>query len=379
MRVVLASNINHSVHAAHALRELGVLHSYLGPVLFDARSAAARWARGSLRSRVFPDLCELPLKRLIRPELAARTWSRTPRAGRSTAQQRARSLDDAVVRKLPQCDVLHWHTSGLTRTVQRAMDQGALLVADHRDVHPRVHPGVDPLLSGLEYELEAAHWVLANSDYSARTLVDHGVPAEKVVVIPLGVDTRRFHPGPEMTRRSRPVVLFVGSIIRRKGVDLILDLAGQREFSGVTFRLCGPPVDEALVRVATTLSNVEFVGVARGNRLVSEYRDADVLVLPSRIDAYGLVVPEALACGTPVITTTGVGAASLVQNNGAGVVCRPEDLEGLRVALQTVLAAEGNPFRSGCAAAASEASWDRYEARLKTWYREWIPGTSVSR
>lgn len=112
---------------------------------------------------------------------------------------------------------------------------------------------------------------------------------------------------------SRRVFLFVGSLIRRKGVDLVarafVRLA--REFPHVSLRIAGAGGLEGTI--AQTLhpvrERVEFVGFKHWNELPELYAAADVLCVPSRYDGWGLVVPEGLAAGLPVIATDKMGAA----------------------------------------------------------------------
>jgi glycosyltransferase involved in cell wall biosynthesis len=109
------------------------------------------------------------------------------------------------------------------------------------------------------------------------------------------------------------VFLFSGSLIRRKGVDLLarafVRLA--REMPNVRLRIIGE--GELRRTVSQTLHSVkervEFVGFKDWDELPHEYARADVLCVPSRYDGWGLVVPEGLAAGLPVIATDRMGAA----------------------------------------------------------------------
>ena len=107
--------------------------------------------------------------------------------------------------------------------------------------------------------------------------------------------------------------LFVGSLIRRKGVDLVARafVRVAREFPHVSLRIAGAGGLENTI--AQTLhpvrERVEFVGFKHWNELPELYATADVLCVPSRYDGWGLVVPEGLAARLPVIATDRMGAA----------------------------------------------------------------------
>ena len=116
-------------------------------------------------------------------------------------------------------------------------------------------------------------------------------------------------------RREQPerTFLFSGSLIHRKGVDLLaaafVEIA--REFSNVRLRLIGDGELRELVEqtLRPVRERVEFVGFTDWEELPEAYASADVLCVPSRYDGWGLVVPEGLASGLPVIATDRMGAA----------------------------------------------------------------------
>jgi glycosyltransferase involved in cell wall biosynthesis len=130
--------------------------------------------------------------------------------------------------------------------------------------------------------------------------------------LPYFSDLQRFKNSERSATRER-VFLFSGSLISRKGVDLLarafVRLA--REVPNVRLRIVGEgELRESLVQTLRPVSErVEFVGFREWNELPGEYSRADVLCVPSRYDGWGLVVPEGLASGLPVIATDRMGAA----------------------------------------------------------------------
>lgn len=133
--------------------------------------------------------------------------------------------------------------------------------------------------------------------------------------------------------------LFVGSVIRRKGVDLVARAFARvaREFPHVRLRIAGAGAIEAAV--AETLfpvrERVEFVGFKRWQELPELYASADVLCVPSRYDGWGLVVPEGLAAGLPVIATNRMGAAlEFVRTGVNGWLIRAGDEDGIFSAMR---------------------------------------------
>ncbi|MEQ1840645.1 MAG: glycosyltransferase family 4 protein, partial [Verrucomicrobiales bacterium] len=111
------------------------------------------------------------------------------------------------------------------------------------------------------------------------------------------------------------IILYSGSLIHRKGVDLLANafarLVATGEAENVRLRIMGRGDLETMMRqqLADCADKVEFIGFKDWNDLPTEYGKAHLLCAPSRHDGWGLIVPEGLASGLPVISTTSTGAA----------------------------------------------------------------------
>jgi glycosyltransferase involved in cell wall biosynthesis len=130
--------------------------------------------------------------------------------------------------------------------------------------------------------------------------------------LPYFSDLQRFE-NADREERAERVFLFSGSLIERKGVDLLARAFVRLVSQGVNARLKIVGEGELRQSVEQTLAavrdRVEFAGFKHWNELPREYASADVLCVPSRYDGWGLVVPEGLASGLPVIGTDRMGAA----------------------------------------------------------------------
>ena len=156
--------------------------------------------------------------------------------------------------------------------------------------------------------------------------------------LPYFSDLERFEVPAREEKRAR-TFLFSGSLIARKGVDLVarafVRLA--REVANVRLRIVGDgELRELLVRMLRPVSErVEFVGFRDWEELPGEYAAADVLCVPSRYDGWGLVVPEGLAAGLPVIATDRMGSAlEFVESGKNGWLIRAGDEEALLAAMR---------------------------------------------
>ncbi|MHB9798326.1 glycosyltransferase family 4 protein [Pseudomonas sp. MT3] len=180
--------------------------------------------------------------------------------------------------------------------------------------------------------------VLVSSERMREAFAERGL--ERLVLWRKGVDLCRFQPG-EGAPAAEPVFLYVGRLAREKNLDafLGLDLPGLKRVVGD-----GPQRAELQARYP----KVEFLGYRHGDALVAAYRQASVLVFPSRTDTLGLVMYEALACGTPVAAFPVAGPLDVLEEGVTGALH-----EDLRSACLRALALD----RQVCAQWARGQSW----------------------
>jgi glycosyltransferase involved in cell wall biosynthesis len=171
--------------------------------------------------------------------------------------------------------------------------------------------------------------------------------------IPHAVDTEQFHPaadsGTTLADRSHPTVFFAGRLENRKGISYLLDIAEAWADRPTEFRIAGsgPLADDV-----QSHDEVTFLGFLDKQRLAAEYAAADVFCLPSfRVpgweELFGIVVIEAFACGTPVVSTDCVGPAELIEDGQSGYVVAQHDRDALAERLDAVLSDPETSRRMG--------------------------------
>lgn len=178
---------------------------------------------------------------------------------------------------------------------------------------------LDPLLfrhlSRLIWRGASAVTCVSRSQISLAEKTDRSVDFR---LIPNGVDTTVFHPGPDPERFT---VLFVGRLIERKGVNHLIEAFASLGAEGEKARLVivgdGPDrrALEDLARARGVADRVEFRGAMRWSGLPEIYREASVFALPAREEAMSNAALEAMASGLPVITTE-TGVAEVLDENG---------------------------------------------------------------
>jgi teichuronic acid biosynthesis glycosyltransferase TuaC len=175
-----------------------------------------------------------------------------------------------------------------------------------------------------------------------------GPGSENVTVIPNGVDPSEFPLGSAVEDRNPDQLLFVGAIRPVKGVDLLLRAIRILVDRGRAVHLLlvgeafyGRYKQEELRLMQMThdlgiADRVRFAGKQVSPQLGQTMGQSALLVVPSRIEAFGMVLIEALACGTPVVATRSGGPEEIV-NDRVGVLVTPEDPEALARGIEHVL------------------------------------------
>ncbi len=204
--------------------------------------------------------------------------------------------------------------------------------------------------------LAGAAAIVTWSHWAADSVVrDYGIPAERVRVIRPGARLDRFRPSAAQSGQGTPRLLFVGGDFERKGgYDLLHAVARLGPVAELDIVTSSPPA-------STPPGTRVHVGLGHDSAELFElYRRADVFVVPTRGDVYGLVYPEAMACGLPVVACD-VGAASeLVIPGQTGLLVPPGSPDELAVALRTLI--ENPDLRASMGARGLQLAREHHDA-----------------
>ena len=232
--------------------------------------------------------------------------------------------------------------------------------------------------------------ILANSPDEAMQLerLYSAVP-DRIEIVPPGVDHRLFFPADRGASRAElglgaePVLLFVGRIQRLKGADVaVRALAALDRFPSATLVLIGGPSGpdgaaelarlQDLVVECGVRDRVRFVPPQPHGSLATYYRAADVCLVPSRSESFGLVALEAAACGTPVVAAAVGGLRSLVAHEVTGFLVEGREPGHFAAFAARLLAEPGLAAEMGtrASAAARRYRWSITAARLRRVYAD---------
>jgi D-inositol-3-phosphate glycosyltransferase len=229
--------------------------------------------------------------------------------------------------------------------------------------------------------------ICASSPVEAEQLVElYEASPERIELVPPGVDHAFFSPGDCAGARAalgldeRPTLLFVGRIQPLKGLSIAVQALHELRTPDARLVVVGGPSGTEgpaeLERVRRTVRDlglddrVTFVEPQEHHRLSTYYRAADVVVVPSRSESFGLVALEAAACGIPVVAAAVGGLCSLVEDGVTGhLVDAREPIEYAR-RIDHLLADADRAAVMGRAAAdrADRFAWSTTAGRLRRLY-----------
>ena len=261
----------------------------------------------------------------------------------------AREYFDAVI-------VNGWHFKSYVQTFVACRRQRIPVLVRTDSQHAGVRPAWKKALKRLLYPrlLNRLDAFLPTGQLAREYLASYGVGAERMFVAPHCVDVDFFDSRSRLDAEARAasrrslglrtdalVLLFVGRFIQGKRAGDLLPAAVQLEREGIptdVLYVGAGPQGEAIRSSAHGLTNrIVQIGFRNQSQLPALYATADILVVPSEAETWGLVVNEAMACGVPVVVSSGV-ACSVDQVVGtvAGVEYPVGDLMAMQSALRQV-------------------------------------------
>ncbi len=259
------------------------------------------------------------------------------------------SFDRWVGRHLEPCDFIHGMPGQCLDTFRAARKLGIKTVLNHatgpvRDWVRIMAPEYARVRLRLEEvcPYDAAYFAREDEEYALADyhcvassvvrdqLVATGISTDRIWTIPYGADPRIFHRD-DQAKRTGFYVVFAGQVCLRKGLrDFLkaLEIAGQPEWQVDFF---GGVPQEARFDIDRYRGTARLAlhGPVSQNRLADEFRRGSVMVLPSLEEGFGLVVPQALNCGLPVIVSDRVGAKDLIRHRENGSIFPVGNAEAL--------------------------------------------------
>lgn len=390
------SGKQHAYRHALSLQQLGLLRRFVTSTYYKRdrwpdqiaqwfprldRGLQKRWLDGVDSSLVTRHLS------LEVPELFYRNVLKNPQRAELAMFERDAAFDRWVASRFAFESDIFWGFQGsCLESLKAARSAGKMAVCEFATAHVTAairilseeaekHPEWAATISNLhfpdwyrerlEQEPHQADVCVAASGFTQRSLEEVGIPPERIQLLPLAADVDQFQFAERRT--DGPLkVLFVGGIGQRKGIKYLLEAVQQLNSAHVELSLLGPaPADarplEAYSKWYRYLGRTDQAGVVR------QMQQADVLVLPSVFEGFGLVIVEAMATGLPVITSTHSCGSEVIREAVDGFVLAPDDVTGLAQKIAWCAEHRTQLKEMGRSAheQAKKFSWDAHRERLK--------------
>lgn len=399
VRVIVShSGKQHAYRLAAAVQSTGSLSAfvtsgYYKPSQFPDRLAAGNSRLdGALRLRHFAEIDSRLVHRNWRfelPELFARRMRWLGLRDEPWIFRRDVAFDRWMARRLACGSIegnVFWgfqgscHDSlrsarerGLTTVVELAaphVTMATRLLREEAELHPDWADSLanyhfpDSYRSRLEQEPGRADYCVVASRFAETSLREAGVSADAIRRVALGADLGAFSPVPR--RIDGPFrILFAGKIGQHKGIKYLLDAFCRMRSLSAELVIAGPLVGSGKAFLEQR-DLYTWVGPLSTNALADEMRRCDVLVVPSVIDGFGLVIAEAMATGMPVIASTHSIGPEIIRDGVSGFLVQPRDVEALADRLDQLATNRRLALEMG-EAAASDAqmfSWRNHARRI---------------
>lgn len=293
----------------------------------------------------------------------------------------------------------HWLVPNGTLAAMGAPDVPIVVTLHGSDVYLAEKSRV--MARAARYAMERASAIVPVSGDLARRAISLGADPDRVTVIPCGADPAvmsratgtdaRARMRESLGAGDRPLFLYVGNLLPKKGVIHLVRAAAQvrARRPDAMFVLAGDgalraELEAEAARLALAPADFRFLGQIAWSSIPDWYAAADVFVAPSVVDPAGNVdglpttVPEAMASGLPVVSTTVAGIPMAVRSGETGILVPPGDDGALAEALLSLLADPGKRQAMGAAGRKlldTDLSWERISRRYEELFERVASGS----
>ena len=261
-------------------------------------------------------------------------------------QTAIKTYDRWMAHQLEQCSVFHCLSSFGTLSHEVAKSKfGALTICDRGSSHIVYQNEIlkeEYSLWGIPYrpidrfiiereteEYQKCDLVFVPSAYVLNSFLEKGVPREKIVKIPYGVNLKMFKPiGSKENKIFR--VIFAGALCLRKGIQYLLKAIALLKLPDFEVWFCGGVTPEIKPILGKYKDKFRHFGMIPRHKLPYYYSQSSVFVLPSIEEGLALVQAQAMACALPVIATTHTGAQDLFSDGKEGFIIPIRDPEAIK-------------------------------------------------
>ncbi len=299
------------------------------------------------------------------------------------------SFDKWVASKLHKgIDIVHCYEHSSLHTIRRAKELGVFVVYEQPSQH---HSFLTPILiqqfskypilgnekqslltnekslyrnKRRDEELNLADLILCNSSFTKSTLINAGLNERKIAVLPLGFPVVKER---DKINNSKIRFIYAGTSNVRKGVHLLLEVWRQNfsDNSNIELYIVGR-FDLPTIYKDQAPKNIFFIDSIPRSELLNSFCDADVLILPTLADGFGMVITEAMSRGLCVMCTRNSAGPDIIEHRKNGLLFTADDIDALNELLQEYSTKKSELIEMGRLAKnkAECYSWSEYRKEL---------------
>lgn len=335
------------------------------------------------------------IKSIIIKEMIERAWNKLPRFIKKwwNPQYAISHLFDRLSARyvVPSDIFVGWANQSL-QSMRKAKQYGARTIIERGSTHIAYqneilreeyalwNMAIDPLqvphpkiIKQELQEYEEADYIAIPSSFVKKTFIEKGVPEEKLIQVPYGVDLTAFKKIPKEDKVFR--IIFAGGMSLRKGVQYILEAHANLGLPNTELLLIGSLNKEMEPFFEKYKGTFKWIGHIPQRNLYQHYSKGSVFVMASIEEGLGMVQLQAMACGLPVIATVNTGAEDILRNGVDGFIIPIRNREILQEKLGYLYA---HPEVQRAMGAAAETrvkdafTWDDYGKKIIRAYKEII-------
>lgn len=271
-------------------------------------------------------------------------------------------------------------------SLRKASQCGVFKIIDHGSLHPYEEElllrdecnylGIDfnklntqdnRLINRQINEFELSDQIMVLSKIAKNSLIKFGIPSDKIFVNQCGVDLNKFRCISSSNEKFR--IIFCGAVEIHKGVHFLIRAFSDLKLKNAELIIIGKSTNKNYLShlYKLNLRNVRFLGHVEQSKLVNIYSQGSLFVLPSLYDGFGMVVPQAMACGLPIIVSSNVGASDIVEDGINGLIFKNRDIEALKNMMLKVyedVDLQKSMSMQSLISAKANLSWSHYGERL---------------
>ena len=370
----------HAFHLAEQLDKRGHLYKLLTTFYSQRRGFLPEFRKDKEKitlSKVMTNII---------PELIGKGFNKIPGVKNLTnwSYYSMQLFDNWAKNQIDECDLFVGWSGMSSNALKRAKSFGAITVIERGSAHIldqkeiledeynrygiKIRPISDLMIEKELSEYCEADYISIPSKFARQTYIERGISPERLIQVPYGVNLSAFYPIANNDDIFR--VVFVGGLTFRKGVHYLLDAFYQLRLKNAELLLIGTLSPEIKPFLRKYEGVYKYIGTVPHLELYKYLSKGSVFVLPSLEEGLALIIPQAMACGLPIICTTNTGGADIVRDGTDGYIVPIRDVEALKEKITYLYKNEDrrNFMSKMVLKRIQEFTWDSYGEKIAQEY-----------